>query len=119
MAQEGKEHVRHERMVANAQSQTPRTLQLLWDQWEHQMCAAVLWAGEINGVQVDKPQESEEEYELAEVPAIFKMESAADAKDLSLNLHSVPDSVKAQPKSRMRKNFTYGSVRALRVMKLQ
>jgi len=27
--------------------------------------------------------------------------------------------VKAQPKSRMKENFTYGSVRALRVMKLQ
>ena len=91
MAQEGEEQVLLKVMVADTQSQTQRTLQLLWYQREHEMSAAVLWTGEINGAQMDQPQEPEEKHELVEVPAIFKMESATDAKDLSLNLHSVTD----------------------------
>ena len=91
MAQEGKGHVSPEGMVADAQSQTQRALQLLWDQWEHAVFAAVLWTGEIDGVQMDKPQEPEEEHELAEIPAASAVESNTNAEDISLNLHSITD----------------------------
>ena len=53
MAQEGEEQVRFKGMVADAQSQTSRTLQLLWHQREHAVFAAVLRTSEINGVQMD------------------------------------------------------------------
>ena len=85
MAQEGEEQVRLKGMVADAQSQTKGSLQLLWNQREHAVFAAVLWTSEIDGVQVDKPQESEEEHELAEIPAILKMESSTNAEDISFD----------------------------------
>ena len=91
MAQEGEEQVRLKGMVADAQSQAPWSLQLFWHQREYAVSAAVLWTGEIDGVQMDKPQEPEEKHELAEIPAIPKMESNTDAEDISLYLYSVTD----------------------------
>ena len=78
-------------MVTDAQSQAPRSIQLLWNQREHAVFAAVLWGSKINGVQVDKPQEPEEKHELAKIPAVPKMESNTNAEDISLHVHSVTD----------------------------
>ena len=67
---------------------------------------------------MDKSQEPEEQYELGEIPAVFSMESSTDTKDISFNIYSVTDYVKAQLKSLVRENLMRGSVRALMVMKL-
>ncbi len=68
---------------------------------------------------MDQSTKSEEKHELGKVRRVPTHASITDAKDILQPVHSKANSLKAQLKSRMRENFTYGSVRALRGMKLQ
>ena len=62
--------------------------------------------------QSTKPEEKHELGQVLRVPARAPIDVT---KDISQPIHSKANLLKAQLKSRMRENFTYGSVRALKV----
>ena len=54
-------------MVEGASAEVGGPLSLLWDKWELPCAQEILSACLQVGVQVDKPSESKEEYELCQV----------------------------------------------------
>ena len=64
---------------------------------------------------MDKSTKSKEKYELGKVLRVPASAPITVTKDISQPIHSEANLLNAQLKSRMKANFTYGSVRALKV----
>src|SRR5260363_201519 len=70
------------------ESQTHRTLQLFWHQWQHPLSEAILLPSEKRGVQMDESQESANQHDSGEIPAISGMASPTDAENLPRTVHT-------------------------------
>src|SRR5260364_240953 len=82
MAKTGQQASPAQRLVASPESQTHRTLQLFWHQWQHPLSEAILLPSEKRGVQMDESQESANQHDSGEIPAISGMASPTDPEIL-------------------------------------